>query len=398
PKESGAAIELHSFVRQLNAALNVEQYLRTLDEVKSFLLDLINHDFEMEGKYSRLIVHLLHQLFERLSLPREMQQDVDKLRTLIEQGYNPKSWSKVLDTIDVVTTDFRKKLYTEREDIEHFLIEITNRLKELELFVKKSAEYSEHALEKGKEFNDSMVFELNGIGRSLANTMDLDNLKDEISSRLEAIEFRLNLFWEEDNVRHETTREQVRSLIGLLNNMDAEASQLRLRMKRQRMEAMIDPLTAVANRLSYNDKIRDEIARAKRYGEPLCLVVWDIDYFKKINDRYGHVAGDNALKSVAKLLSQRIRETDYIARYGGEEFVLLLPSTRIPNAVESCNQIRELVEEAKFHFQGERIAITLSAGIAEFSAGDTPESLFNRADEALYRAKEEGRNRVVTAI
>ncbi|MBT5231486.1 MAG: GGDEF domain-containing protein [Methylococcales bacterium] len=115
-------------------------------------------------------------------------------------------------------------------------------------------------------------------------------------------------------------------------------------------------------------------------------------YFKKVNDNYGHQAGDNALKFIASILADRIRETDFLARFGGEEFVILLPKTEAIEAENLANDIRITIEKASFHYSGEKVSITVSGGVSEFKKGDKPEDVFNRADEALYVCKESGRN------
>ena len=131
-------------------------------------------------------------------------------------------------------------------------------------------------------------------------------------------------------------------------------------------------------------------------------MVADIDFFKKINDNYGHLSGDKVLQIIAKELRNRIRKTDFVARYGGEEFVLLLPETDLETAREVIEKVREMVGRLPFHFRDEHIQITMSFGLIEFkdgAQGSDPREikqaiLFERADEALYRAKANGRNRV----
>jgi diguanylate cyclase len=124
------------------------------------------------------------------------------------------------------------------------------------------------------------------------------------------------------------------------------------------------------------------------------LLMADIDRFKLINDSYGHKAGDKALKLIARLLKQALRETDFIARYGGEEFVILLTQTPAAQAAEVAEKLRAVVEKAEFNNGDTRIPITLSIGVSSFRVGEEPEEVFARADAALYRAKAGGRNQV----
>ncbi|MDH5484946.1 MAG: GGDEF domain-containing protein, partial [Gammaproteobacteria bacterium] len=135
--------------------------------------------------------------------------------------------------------------------------------------------------------------------------------------------------------------------------------------------------------------------RWKRFGEPLSVAVWDVDYFKKVNDVYGHKAGDKVLKTIAQLLNDRIRTTDFFARYGGEEFVMLLVGTREEETLRVINELREKIASCGFHFHGKSVPITISCGVSCFREGDSLQQVFERADKALYKAKKNGRNQCV---
>ena len=125
------------------------------------------------------------------------------------------------------------------------------------------------------------------------------------------------------------------------------------------------------------------------------LAAWDIDLFKKINDAYGHRAGDKVLRIVAECLSGRVRDTDFVARYGGEEFVMLLAGTGTADALTVVEQIRESVGKLGFHFRGVPVSVSISCGLTAFREGDSADDAFDRADKALYKAKADGRNRCV---
>jgi diguanylate cyclase len=124
--------------------------------------------------------------------------------------------------------------------------------------------------------------------------------------------------------------------------------------------------------------------------------VWDVDHFKRINDTYGHRAGDRVLRAVADCLSGSIRGTDFLARYGGEEFVMILPGTKLEDALRVIDDMRVAVSKIGFHFRGNPVSITISSGITVLADADSAGSAFERADKALYNAKESGRNRCVS--
>lgn len=166
--------------------------------------------------------------------------------------------------------------------------------------------------------------------------------------------------------------------------------------------ALQDPLTGLYNRRHFEERLAAELAAAQRHGRPVSLLLADIDHFKSINDRYGHLAGDEALRMVAFVLRGALRKEDVLARYGGEEFVVVARETGLAGGRSLGERIRKAVERSRLTWQGQEvgltvsIGVTVSIGISEFVAGKTDRDLFDTADRALYLAKEGGRNRVVT--
>jgi len=154
---------------------------------------------------------------------------------------------------------------------------------------------------------------------------------------------------------------------------------------------LTDSLTNVGNRRFLTRRLDEEVMRAQRYGRALTVVFFDLDYFKEVNDQYGHQAGDVVLQRVAQCLSSNIRSSDHIARFGGEEFVVLLTETGIDDALAQVERMREAV--ANLEFTEPPVRIRVSAGLAQWMDSETGDSLLQRSDRALYRAKAEGRNR-----
>jgi diguanylate cyclase (GGDEF)-like protein len=159
--------------------------------------------------------------------------------------------------------------------------------------------------------------------------------------------------------------------------------------------ASMDALTGAFNKRYFDETFGKEVARAQQSRQSLSLVLFDIDFFKKINDTYGHPAGDAVLKNVASAVSAQLREGDALFRVGGEEFALLLAATQLDLATQAAEAVRGLIQTLVTDFMGTRIAATLSLGVAELGPGEQPASLYQRADERLYAAKRGGRNRVM---
>lgn len=156
--------------------------------------------------------------------------------------------------------------------------------------------------------------------------------------------------------------------------------------------AQKDPLTGTCNRAALDEVLRRELSHAGRHQSSCALIMLDIDHFKKVNDQYGHIIGDCALKVVANTASRCIRDGDLLFRYGGEEFVVLMRETGLEGASLLAERIRKNIEKTPCHCSGIDIKMTISAGISAFEQGDSPLTLFARADEALYVAKQNGRN------
>ena len=161
--------------------------------------------------------------------------------------------------------------------------------------------------------------------------------------------------------------------------------------------ASTDELTGLLNRRSFSEIIERETARSQRGSRPLTLVLGDIDFFKRINDTHGHAAGDHVLQSVSNLLQGAVREYDCVARWGGEEFVILLPDTGLAAAKQIAERLREMVAGSHPSFEGQLIPVSMTLGVAQFSGEENWHAIVARADEALYRGKAAGRNRVEVA-
>ena len=158
-----------------------------------------------------------------------------------------------------------------------------------------------------------------------------------------------------------------------------------------------DALTGLANRRHFRAVLEREIDRVARSGESALLLMLDIDHFKRINDHYGHSAGDLVIQAVSRRLVECVRPMDTVARYGGEEFVILLPDTTLEDAVVALTRLQRELTKKFFLHANEKVLITFSAGVTRLGTDDNQASVIKRADEAMYQAKQTGKNRVVAA-
>jgi len=190
----------------------------------------------------------------------------------------------------------------------------------------------------------------------------------------------------------------------LVEAIDAALKKWRLmqqsRANQEELErlANFDSLTGLHNRRAILHRLDEHIKQVRRYEGELSLIMLDIDYFKKVNDQYGHLIGDEVLENVAVLMQQNVRNTDSVGRYGGEEFIIVLSETDLSSALIVAERLRNAIEAAEMRdSEGNMFGITVSQGVSSYKPGEDKQSLISRADDALYRAKQNGRNRVETS-
>jgi len=203
--------------------------------------------------------------------------------------------------------------------------------------------------------------------------------------------------------------ERYRNLLDDFRNLEAEHQKLKRTLEIKEIEiksilaqaheiANTDVLTFLPNRRKIIVDLQEEVIRSNRYNTPLSISLLDLDHFKDINDTYGHTTGDEALRSVAARLREQIRHPDTIGRYGGEEFLIVLPSSRIQAASEQADRLCQTIRTLQVDSNGHSFSVTISLGVAQYKIGDENwEQFLHRADEALYRAKDKGRDQWVVA-
>ena len=336
---------------------------------------------------------VLLQLLERLVLPQEYQPQAEQIKKKLEQDPATQSWRAALsETADLVTT-MRTHIQQEKLELEAFLGQVTERLDELDKHLQGDDHTGRSTLESTRALDASVRAEVEGISESVRTSRDVVQLKQSVHTRLDAIARHMNSFMIEEEARQKKRQAEVDALTERLHLLENETNALQRRVAEERAQAFTDALTGVPNRMALEDRVEQEVARSRRFGTPLSLAVLDVDHFKKINDTYGHLAGDKVLRTLAEKLSQNIRETDFLARYGGEEFVVLMPGAEPDAALGVADKLRQVIEECGFHFRNTPVPVTISCGVSGLREGEDAEAVFERADAALYRAKEGGRNR-----
>jgi diguanylate cyclase len=331
---------------------------------------------------------VLTSLIGKLSLPNPEQPRALRLLKKTKAGL---SWYELVPALEILSDLVVSALGTEQEEFEAFLKSLNERLNQLQQWLVEGEELENKFSAASKDFDQKMRGHLDELKEVLASG-DTQALKGSVSSQLDEVFATLDSFKLEQKSREIAFQSHIKEMGDRLHSMEAELKDAREQLNKSQLKAMTDSLTQLPNRGAYDLYIQKEYERFKRYGGELSLLVCDVDKFKSINDNYGHQAGDKVLQLISRQVKKGTRDTDMLARYGGEEFVVILPETDVEAAFQVGEKIRAEVANSPFHFKGSRVQITISCGIATFKKGYRPEQVFDAADAALYKAKENGRN------
>lgn len=386
---------LHELQSRINSAGQQEE----LDELSNKLAHELTVSRQSEGVITNSPPpqELLLQLLEQLIIPSEMDEHAQEIKLRLEGDPGENDWQVLLKDIANLLNAIRSHVQREKEDFEDFLHQVTDRLQELDSFLQVQTSSLKQAEESGRRFDRDLNNQVHDIRSDMNTACDLNELKMAVEKRLDSMMLHIRDHRIAEEARLLQAQKSLEKVHFRMDRLEQESTQLKAIIKEKDRQAQTDTLTRIPNRLAFEQRLSEEIARQQRFGIQLSLAMLDIDHFKRINDEYGHQAGDKALRTIAQLLSQRIRQTDFIARYGGEEFVMLIPGNNEQQAFMVVNEMREKIEASGFHYHGLPVTITMSAGISEFQSEDTAMDVLNRADRALYTAKYNGRNQCVLA-
>jgi len=347
-----------------------------------------------EQAYSAIAEHVQATLFgllDDLQLPESHGPQAAALRERVERGLN---WYELVPVLDDLAVLMRAATSESQREFENYLQSLNERLSTMQDNLSAAHEGVAQSQEAARVLDDELRQHVGGLRHSVLEANDLASLKQAVRTRLDGLLATADAYQQRHSQHESQLGERLQQLVGRVTSLEQAASGLRQRLEEQRQLALVDTLTELPNRAAWDERLEVEVARWQRYGGELLLAVLDVDHFKRINDDFGHLAGDRVLKIIAGELRKRLRKTDFIARFGGEEFALLLPHTPLPEGLRLLDTLRQGIEQCPFHFKGEPVTVTLSGGLGRFAEGETLEQVFERADHALYAAKDAGRNRI----
>ena len=350
-------------------------------------------DEDSYEKVSVRIANTLANLVDRIEPNDLVKHKVDIVRSRIKRGMD---WFALAVTLEDIRDILMLRYLQADEEFADYLKRVNDELnsirKTLGAVVDSNCEQSAAAT----IFSNAVTDQVENIKKNMSDNTNITQLKSNVTECLSVIHSALNDF-SKSRTYSDSVNDELLFLIDRVKTMERESERTKKLLEEERRRATHDSLTDLPNREAYNERAYAELQRFKRYGRPLTLAVCDIDHFKRVNDTYGHQAGDKVLKLISSVVSSRLRSVDFVGRYGGEEFVILMPETDVHVAHDVLDKIRASIAKTPFRFKDDPIQITLSFGMASFQENDAVDDVFARADSALYGAKAAGRNQCLIA-
>ncbi|MCV4341720.1 GGDEF domain-containing protein [Pseudomonas capsici] len=347
-----------------------------------------------EPSYSSVAAHIeetLLGLLKDLTLSEHHRPQVEDMQLRLKHGLN---WYELLPILDDLAVLMLAINNGGQQEFGTYLKQLNERLESFQSHLQAASEDHAESQSTARDLNEQLREQVGGLQSSVQDASDLTSLKQVLDNRLEGLLSTMDHYQRKRDNREQEIASRLQGLAARVASMEQEALGFRTHLEEQRQKALIDPLTSLPNRAAWGERLEQEMTQWQQDKNNLLICILDLDHFKRINDGYGHLAGDKVLKIVASVLKKRIRPTDFLARFGGEEFVMLMPATHVSTALTLLDELRAAVELCPFHFKGERVTITVSMGVTALRTGERSDIALKRADQALYRAKENGRNRV----
>ncbi|MCW8994668.1 MAG: GGDEF domain-containing protein [Psychromonas sp.] len=330
----------------------------------------------------------LQQLILNLDIAETYITQLEDIQQEIANSTDPLQLPQYCNRIISIIIDSSRE---ERRSSRHFLYSLNDSLTQFYLNFASSIKYAENAFEEQKQCIKTIQKKSLKLKNTAETAMDIESLRTDIFSYVGNVE---QIFKAKEKENDQKVQQKLQALVREIKELQSETQNYQKTIKQQKKQLHIDFLTKIPNRAAWSERLQLEYNRYKRYKNQLHIAVIDIDKFKKINDTFGHLAGDKVLSVIAQTLQKSLRNVDFLARYGGEEFAILLPEINQQQRHIALEKLREKIKKIPFKFKKDKISITISIGCTNFFPEDNIDSAFERADQALYHAKNNGRDQV----
>ena len=370
---------------------------RNLVEQLSVDLGGSNHNKPTTASDHNTARNLLLELMNLVDFPQQLMADADDIRKNLSSMETSADLESVLVEIASLIQQTQQTLESEIDRLTKFLATLSERLEKLDALLANSITIRDQSIESKDQLKQDFADQVNVLRANIGSNENANEIREIISNRLEKLSVHLSDYLAREDERQQKTTEQTLEMQKMVSALESKTEKLHRDLEQQKEQLHIDPLTKIFNRSGYTSILRESINSFQTSGHIFSIAVFDIDHFKKINDQFGHLAGDKVLMNLARQTTKELRNSDSLCRYGGEEFVIVMPDTNADEAFQVAEKLRQNIENYHFHHGDITVPVTISCGAAQFHKTDNAESIFERADKALYRAKAGGRNRSVQA-
>lgn len=314
-------------------------------------------------------------------------------KRLLRDTTNDDVLERFIEIFDVIVAD----LQNERDSAKNFLNTLNDTLTTVQNAVKKTLSTCKKAQSTNDKINEKLQEQLLEMTGSVKEAISLDQVKVDINGKLNTIALTLEKKAEFEQQSQQVLSNQLNEMAQKVDKLEEQSQKFEEKLAEQQRKSMQDALTKLSNRAAFDEYFTQSMVRFHHKPFDLALAVIDIDDFKKINDSYGHTAGDKTLQVIAKTIQKKVDKDAFVARYGGEEFVLIYSNQKEPALIKELNLINKNIARLPFKFKNNKVSITLSIGATHITKEDNIHTAFERADEAMYKAKAQGKNQVVYA-
>jgi diguanylate cyclase len=336
---------------------------------------------------------LLRQLATEFGGEPGTEETIKALQAQLGAVASDAALAVVIEHAAALVSGRADRLARERVEAAGLLERVTQRLEDISAYLGGARTDRRSVLADAESLNATVTMQVQELSVEVGASTDLGALKISVGTRLDAITTQVGAFRQREQRRYSEYQQRAEQMSLRLVQIEQQARELHRTLDDERRRARVDALTGIANRAAFDERFAHEVARCARGGSgTVSVLMWDLDHFKVINDRFGHRVGDGVLRQVARCLVRERRAEDFVARIGGEEFATLLIGATVNQALKRADELRAAIAALKLHVNGTPVHVTVSCGATEIRGDDTAESLFDRADAALYRAKESGRN------
>lgn len=392
PRDSGGRSQLQKIANEF------EQPTMTVSHYLPLVNQLLALSYRQQGTQTETpVTQYQSQLLDLLSEVEFLGSAADTLQQVKVALQKPQTSETLLAiTLKVMRLVFNN-INDERRSAQLFLQQLNASLESVQSVLGKTISHSADFADQRLHLNQQLKSGVSEIKACVTDAYELNDLKESVGLQLHRLGETLNQHLKLHDEERQSFHSNTQTMEQKLRETEEQVLHYKQELAKQKFRSLQDNLTKLPNRSAFDERLNLEFQRWIKDETALTVAIIDVDHFKSINDNFGHIAGDKTLQVIAGTLSKSLRESAFVCRYGGEEFAIIFCSDG-QSAHQHIDNTREKVANIPFKFKTDDIRITISAGIAEFKYNeDTPLAVFERADKALYEAKNSGRNKVIAA-